>query len=121
MFYVAPPTGPLALLALISRESTFYLYEVKVESWKSSENDETSILAIEEIITFCFFVSRFFLFFFVLPFFYWFSVGFQVERKPLGSPGKLMSGFSGQIVATRVAFPPWGAIGAPGVVGGGKC
>ena len=29
-----------------------------------------------------------------------------------------MSGFSGQIVAIRVALPPWGAIGAPGVVGG---
>ncbi len=54
MFYVPPPMGALALLALISRESTFYLYEVKVESWTSTENDETSILAIEEIITFLF-------------------------------------------------------------------
>ncbi len=36
----------------LSRESTFYLYEVKVESWKSTEDDEKSILAIAEIITF---------------------------------------------------------------------
>ncbi len=70
MFYVPPPMGPLALLAPISRESTFYLYEVKVESWKSTENDETSILAIEGVITFCFFVSRCYLFF------YRFSIGF---------------------------------------------
>ena len=29
--------------ALISRESTFYLYEVKVESWRSTENDEVTL------------------------------------------------------------------------------
>ena len=41
------------------------------------------------------------------------DMGRQREHRP-----DMKSRFSRQIVATRVALPPWSAIGAPGVVGG---